>query len=280
MIQGGELQTMRITHITVFGILLSLLVLTACQNRAGGVDGFDTVKPQTQYGVNPAEPDYSSSPAQINIQLGLAYLRDGNKELALSRLQKALAQDPNSPSAHNAIAILYETLGETQRADVHYQRAISLNPGDPKIQNNYGQFLCSQSEYQRAEKYFQKAASNPLYETAYLPLTNAGICALRMPDHEKAEQFFRSALELQPKYPPALAQMMKLSFEQGSALQARAYLQRYLEVAKHTPDTLWSCVQIERELGDRNAEANCALRLKARFPDSVQTKLLYDSEKQ
>jgi type IV pilus assembly protein PilF len=62
--------------------------------------------------------------------------------------------------------------------------------------------------------------------------------------------------------------------KQGNYLQARAYLQRYKAGSAHTAETLWAGYQIEEQLGDKDAAANYAVRLKSRFPDSVQTTLL------
>ena len=71
--------------------------------------------------------------------------------------------------------------------------------------------------------------------------------------------------------------MCDLSFRLGRHLPARGYLQRYAEVARHSPRSLWLGVRIERELDDRDAEASYALQLEKNFPDSAQTKLLLES---
>jgi type IV pilus assembly protein PilF len=62
--------------------------------------------------------------------------------------------------------------------------------------------------------------------------------------------------------------MSRLSLQQGNHLRARAYLQRYVSVGRHTPETLWLGVQIERELGDKKALASYSSKLRKDFPDS------------
>ena len=79
---------------------------------------------------------------------------------------------------------------------------------------------------------------------------------------------------------PALLQMTDLSLQLDRALQARAYLQRYRDVAQMTARALWLGVQIERQLGNHEDEASYALQLQKNYPDSAQTKLLLESKPQ
>lgn len=214
------------------------------------------------------------SPAEINVDLGLQYMREGMKTTAMEVFLKALEQDPNLPSAHNAIAVLYESMGENEKADKHFRRAISLDPKDARANNNYGSFLCRNKRWKEAEPLFLKAATDPLSPTPHLAYTNAGICAYGVNDFDKADQYWRKALDLQPQFAPALLQMARLSVQREDFLRARAYLQRLHEVTRPTAESLWLGIQTERVLGDKNAEASYSLRLRNGFPDSPQAKQL------
>ena len=59
-----------------------------------------------------------------------------------------------------------------------------------------------------------------------------------------------------------------------AVLSARAYLQRFLEVSKHTAASLWMGIRIERQLGDKDAIASYKLALRNNFPDSNEATLL------
>lgn len=216
--------------------------------------------------------------AEINTQLGIIFMQQGKRDLALKKFKQALRQDPDFANAHNAIGILYQELGETRLAGEHYKEAVRLDPKDSDFQNNYGQFLCAHHDIERAERHFEAALKNPLYKTPEDAYTNAGLCALRMSDQAKAESYFRNALRANPKFPIALREMARLNYHQGHYLNARAYLQRYMAVAPQTPDTLWLGIRIERKLGDQNAVASYSLLLKNKFPDSEQTRKLLKSE--
>jgi len=216
--------------------------------------------------------------AEANTQLGIEYLREGNYELSLQKLEKALSLDPDMPEAHDAIAVLYERVGETKKAEQHYKKALRLRPDNARGHNNYGQFLCSQERYAEAEEQFLDAANNPFYEAVPVALTNAGICATRIPDAGKAEEYFRRALEQAPEFAPALLQMGYLRFSQDNYMGARAYLQRFQATGSHTPESLWLAVRTEYALHDREAWSKYAFMLRNKFPNSEQAALLQEWE--
>ena len=219
----------------------------------------------------------SNEVAEANLNLGIAYLQRGEYEKSLEKLNKALAADQGYTPTLNALGILYQRLGKPVEAEDYFKRALSRTPNDPSTLNNYGQFLCTNDRYDEAQATFLKAASNPLYETPEISITNAGTCALNNGHPDVAEQYFRDALDKNPRVPIALIQMCQLSYDQGNYLSARGYLQRYLEVAKHNASSLWLGIQIEQELGDKNTLSSYALSLKNNYPDSSEAKLLQES---
>ena len=216
--------------------------------------------------------------AEAYTQLGVEYLREGNYEMSLTKLEKALSLDPDLPAAHDAIAVLYEKVGENELAERHYKKSLSLKPDNARGHNNYGQFLCFQGKYEQAEKQFMLAANDPFYAQSAMALTNAGLCATRIPDNEMAEKYFRMTLQRDPDYAPALLQMGILSFSDGNYLSARAYMQRFQQVAKHNPESLWLAIRTEFALNDHDAWGNYAVALRNNFPKSEQAKLLQEWE--
>lgn len=216
------------------------------------------------------------SPAEINVELGMQYMREGMKQTALEKFEKALEQNPDLAPAHNAIAVLYESLGETDKADKHFRRATDINPKDSQAQNNYGTFLCRNNRWKEAEQRFLKAATDPLYQASHMAYTNAGTCANTAKDVDKAEQYWRKALELQPQFAPALLQMARLNVQREQFLSARAYIQRLHAATRPSPESLMLGIQTERALGDRNAEASYLMLLRNQYPESPQAKQIQD----
>lgn len=224
------------------------------------------------------EQENAARAASAYTQLGIEYLRKGNYELSLTKLDKALELDPDSAQAHGAVAVLYERVGDDKLAEKHYKKALHLNPKDSGGHNNYGQFLCFQGRFKEANDEFMTAAKDPFYATPAVPLTNAGLCAKRIPDAVRAEQYFRQALQVDQKFSPALLQMAIYKFEQGAFLSARAYLERYQEVSEHNPESLWLAVRTEYALKDEITSGRYALMLREKFPKSEQAILLLEWE--
>jgi type IV pilus assembly protein PilF len=221
-------------------------------------------------GTNKEDKDFQI--ADTNLRLGVGYMRQGRYEDALEKLQKAEQAKSDYADVHSALAMVYEHLLEYDQAGHHYRRAIDLKPEDGAHYNNYGVFLCRQGEYKKADKYFTKAIETPRYKTPERAMENAGACAKLIPDLEKAEKYLRNALSINSKLPLALSEMADLMYQKKNYMSTRAYLQRFGEVSRYTPQSLWLGIQTERKLGDDKAEARYAKLLKTQYPDSLEFK--------
>jgi len=241
----------------VVGLVTTVLLLGACTSNKSRF----------------AEQE-KGDPAEINTQLAIEYMREGMYQASMEKFKKALKQNPNLQVAHASLAILYERLGENELAEKHYRKAYNLNRKDPLTLNNYGQFLCRDGRLKEADKMFAAAVRDPLYRHPETVYTNAGICAQMRPDPELADTYFRKALQANPKYPPALREMVKGSFAEEKYLATRAYLTRLQDVTTLTPEYLWIGVRAEEALGDKNAVSSYALVLKNQYPDSDETQAL------
>lgn len=217
--------------------------------------------------------------AETNAELGLGYMMQGNHELAMEKLKRALDQDSDNVHANHYMAELQSRLGRFDEADKYFRRALRYADGDAGLYNNYGVFLCSRGQYDDAEKQLLKALDNPVYAGRADTMENVGLCMLGKPDLKRSEEYLRKALATDPRRPKSLLGMAKIMFEQGNYLSTRAYLQRYLDVGRHTPETLWLGIRTERILGDRDALASYGLLLRNTFPDSQEAGLYLKSKK-
>lgn len=217
------------------------------------------------YGRNPVQA------AEANTQLGISYMQQGKLNLAMNALSKAVEQDRSNAEAHATMAVLKERLEEFDDAERHYRRAIRLDRGNPSYHNNFGRFLCHRDQYREADEQFRIALDDPLYRRRELPLANAGFCALRAGRKEEADDYLRRALEVSPRFAPALLQMAELRHESGDNLSARGYFQRYRDVGRLDAAALWLGVRIEHALGNRNEVSSYGVKLRADFPDAEET---------
>ena len=242
-------------------ITFSLAILLNGCNQLGSQDN---IRPST----------VTNDSARANLNLAIEYMRRGNYETALSKLDRAYEADPRYYATHNVYGLLYQQLRENEKAEEHFKKALSLNKNDSQTMNNYARFLCQNERQEEASVIFMRAADNPLYNTPEVPITNAGVCAYGAGQRAEAEQYFRKALSINPKVPTALIQMAQLTFEQDNFMSSRAYLQRYQQIAAPTPQSLWLGIQVERILGDKDAVASYTLLLKNNYPDSKEASLL------
>ena len=219
--------------------------------------------------------------SQDNVALGMQYLQQGNRDVAMQKIQKAIQQNPDNPNAYMAEAILYSAIGDPGRADDAYKIAMRKAPDNPELQNNYAVFLCQNKHPKESVGYFLKAATNPLYSTPDAAYANAGVCAGYIPDSAAAETYFRKSLDINPYFPVALYQLALLDYQQKKYLPARAFIERLTSLAaqpnggfKLTPDLLLLAVRNERALNNPQGAADYAKQLMKLFPSSDQAQKL------
>jgi type IV pilus assembly protein PilF len=212
--------------------------------------------------------------ARVLTELAAGYFELGNMAVALEEVTIALSADPLYGPAHNLAGLIYGRLKEDRLAQEHFQRAVRLDPLDSDANNNYGQFLCERKREAEGIDYFLAAVRNPLYAHPDRSYVNAGLCSLRRGDHAAAEGYFRKGLELNPNQLQALYHLADITHRRGNAQEAKSYLSRLTRLAKPNPETLWLALRVERELGDRDAEASYAAQLRANFPESREAHAL------
>lgn len=209
---------------------------------------------------------------EIHTQLAAGYLQRNQLDVANQELEKALAIDPDDVQANNVMALLQTRLKNPEKADEFFRRALAGDSDNSDAHNNYGAFLCEQGRLNEAERHFRKAIANPLYKTPELANLNAGLCMMKKPAPVSAAKYFKAALDINPRFAPALYEMAKISFNSGQNLSARGYMQRYFEVAQESPETLWLAFRTERALGNKDLQSKYGLHLTGKFPDSPEAK--------
>lgn len=237
-----------------FRLLLLLPLLSACVT----VDGERV-------------PDNIKASA-INVQLGMGYLQQNNMELASEKLTKALRQNPDSASAHNAYGILQERLLQNEKAEEHYRRATQLDPENSAAANNFGIFLCRNKREAESEKYFLRALENPLYKTPEYAYTNAALCLLKIDEKDRAKEYLTKALAARSNFSTALIAVAKMNFDDEDYDNAKLYVDRYHLVARPSSKSLWLAIRTELEMDSGRDVNELAEQLETKFPDSEEYK--------
>lgn len=184
------MQTLKIIFLASF-----LGAIVACSTMKSGDDDSDKKKNKV---------------AEINIQLGLAYLEKGNMQRAKQKLLYAAEKAPNLPEAWYSLAYYSEMTGNKKEAEQNYTKAIQLAPQRGDVLNNYGTFLCRSGYYKKAIHYFLLASQDTHYLDTASAYENAGLCALKIPDRKQAIAYFSRALEEDPAHTVSIAELNKL----------------------------------------------------------------------
>lgn len=222
------------------------------------------------HNTRPNDPYGSLSQSDIYVRKGIQYMEAGNYEVALQDLTRAAELDGRNSEAYNALAVLYQRLDQPADAEREFKKALSANSENFGVRNNYGRFLCGQGRYAEAMSQFREVIGSKLYNSPWIALTNAGICARSAGQKGEAEQYLRQALEYDPRFAPALIEMAELSRETGQGMSARAFLERYHAVAEPDPRSLWIGVETEAGLGNFHAARDYAKTLRSKFPNTKE----------
>ena len=223
-------------------------------------------------GPKDKDPIPKDEQAALYMKMGMRYLEMGMLRQAKENLELAENIDSGNASIHNGLGALYERLKMFPEAEEQYRKAVALDMDNAGAKNNYGRFLCERGKY-------QEGLALPLNNRKWFAYTNIGRCELIKGNEKLAEANLRMALQINKSFPPALFEMQKISYHSGKYMSARAFLERYLSVARHIPKTLWYAIQTEKALGNEVLAKGYMKKLYSLFPASKEAHNLNQTTK-
>jgi type IV pilus assembly protein PilF len=189
--------------------------------------------------------------------------QQGNVAQAEQQAKQALKANPKLPDAHTLLGVIAATRGDSKAAGRFYQQAVAIAPENGIYANNYGGWLCANRQETASLPWFNRALADPMYPTPVMASVNAGVCAKQAGQGAQAEAYWRHALAFDPQQLTALAGIAQLAFESDETLEARAFVERWLEISPNDPAGLQLAAQIEQKRGDNTAASRYLLRLQA-----------------
>ncbi len=202
------------------------------------------------------------------LQMAGQRLRSGDLDEAERHARRAAKLSPDSADVHTLLALIAERRGNSKQAGAEYKRAVELAPGRGAEQNNYGAWLCANGSAAESLIWFDRALADTGYATPAAALANAGGCALKAGQDERAQRDLRQAIALDPDNAYALASMAESEYRAGRYFEARAFVERRLAAGPASPQVLKLASQIEERLGDKAAAGRYVQQLRAEFPDA------------
>ena len=208
--------------------------------------------------------------ARSHVELGTAYLQASKMGTAMEEAKIAIAVDPSYAPAYHLLGQVHMFLEEKDAARQAFDAALARAPGDPDINNTYGWFLCVNGREQEGLAMLAKSAQNPFNTTPTRPLTNAGLCYLRLKDEKSAADRFAKALVVDSTNTVAAYQLGEIAYRQGDYARARDLATELNQNGEPTPESVWLGLRVERKLGNREAEATYVAQLRNKFRGSQQ----------
>jgi type IV pilus assembly protein PilF len=213
--------------------------------------------------------------SKIHAELAANYLQRGQLEVAIEESEKALDLDKNNKSANYIMALVQIRLKKPEKAEDYFKKAIKEPDPLTSAQHDYANLSCRQGEYKKAEDLYRELLGNVLYKSRAKLLSNVGACFFKQEKNREAENALRQSLKLNPNSPDSLLLMARISFIKGKPLETRGWYSRYFQIgAKGGPEILYIAYVTEKSLGDKNASATYALKLRSKYPGSSQAKKL------
>ncbi|OBW92517.1 hypothetical protein QV08_08625 [Gallibacterium salpingitidis] len=151
----------------------------------------------------------NAAAAKTRVELGLAYLAQGNLALAKANLDKALQHTPNDYLPYLGLAYFYQHTAQNQQADHYYQKALQLVPDNGDVLNNYATYLCNQRQFEQAFQFFDKALASKAYYHFADTYENIVICAYLANDQQKVNTGLMQLKKYAPEKAEALQQRIK-----------------------------------------------------------------------
>jgi type IV pilus assembly protein PilF len=187
--------------------------------------------------------------ARINTQLGLTYLQRHQMEMAKEKLLLALKEAPNIPETWYSMAYYLEATGNPTEANQYYLKAVAIAPKNGETQNNYGTYLCRNAQYQASIQHFMSAVQDPEYLDTASAYENAGLCALKIPDHKLAVGYFNRALLQDPNLPTSLIELAHYDYGQQNYASAKEKLRQFLTISAPTDESRMLSAQLGQQSG-------------------------------
>jgi tetratricopeptide (TPR) repeat protein len=172
-------------------------------------------------------PDY----AEVHSNLGSIYIKQGNIEKAIYHSNQALRLNPQLAEAHNNIGIALMQEAKIEAAIGQFQKALQLKPDFIMAENNLKRALTIRQELETEISRLQELLKdNPENVELHFQLGNL---FFRKGDQRQAMQQYKKALQLNPKFVPALN---NLALVRAANKEYDKALTLFLDVLNYYPD--------------------------------------------
>jgi len=190
-----------------------------------------------------------------NFALALQNHKKNNLQIAKKLYKETLKSSPYYEGVHSNLGILYNQLGEHQKAMNCYEKAIKIQPNNSAAYNNLGNTLKELGEYQKAISSYEKAIQiNTNYTDAYY---NLGIILSELGEYQKAMSSYEKVIQINPNYANAYYNLGNTLKELGEYQKAMSSYEKVIQINPNHIDAHNNLGIIFNELGENQKAMSC-----------------------
>jgi len=150
--------------------------------------------------------NHSDNPEQIQSDMGLALMKNGNLEESIVLLESTIKDNPEFVDAYINLALCYKEQNDYTKALSALESAIKIDKSNPKIYSNIGCIYHLQEKYEDAIVNFLKSQEYDGQNAE--TLNNLGLSLMKIRNLDYAFLTFEQALTLEPGNPDILNNYM------------------------------------------------------------------------
>lgn len=208
--------------------------------------------------------------AQVRYQISQILIDRGRYDEAAEELRQALAIEPKLAAARNALGVIAIRRGDLQRAEQEIAGALEQKPDVRLAHFNLALIAEERRDWPRAiAEYEKEIADHP--NGSYKAAFNLGKLYGQLGDRVRQEQFYRRAIEINPRFAEGYFYLARLFLDRGENFgEAVSLARKGLEVgpsSEYAPLGHYVIADIYNRLGrgaDARREAELGRRLEAR----------------
>lgn len=195
--------------------------------------------------------------AQVLAMLGSAEMEMGNYSKGTGYLEKAVSLAPDAASVRTMLALSHMAAGSTHQAVSELETAVKL---DPKMIRADILLVLAQLKQKHFDDAIKSATElTKKYPKNPLPQNLIGAAEIGKGDISAGRAAFEKALNIEPKFTPALMNLASLDLSQGKKDDAR---KRYEQVVKIQPQNLRALLSLAKLDFDAGKTSDGVNRLK------------------
>jgi tetratricopeptide (TPR) repeat protein len=183
------------------------------------------------------EPNFNSTnvPPSARARAGQFFKNLGLAAMTQQNYSKAIAKFTEGTKVNPGDAELWKNLGEAYMAAKFYddaekafKKALKLKPDYGDVMYDLGLLYAAQGKYEKAIEWFRKAAELPTFENRYLAYYEMARTYLLMGDVNDYLKYMNYAINLYPRFGPAVLSLARFYASRGNVNAAIRYYSQYL----------------------------------------------------